>query len=346
MDEKFQRINFYSDGLKITGILFMPEGVESCPGIVLPQGTVGLKEHYRSPVICSMLADAGFAALTFDYRGFGESEGPKDQPRTQIVPLEQVEDIRNALTFLAAQPGVDANRLALFGFCWGGSHSVYVGAIDSRVKCVAEVGGIGDGTRWLRTVRQYWEWREFIKRIEADRIKRVMTGSSETVRFGEILIGSPMAKEGRRRIVEEIAPASPPYHTPDATLQTAERIMEYRPEEVVARLSPRPLLIMHGDADDLTPFEEAESLYKRGGDPKRLVVLPGAYHHDVYLDPLFWDVMKIAIDWFRQWLIPAEGKASGSQERLPLIRKGGEKGFRIRRIKTKVQNNLRRRGNL
>ncbi len=332
MDEKLQRVTFYSDGLKIAGILFMPDGAEACPGIVLPQGTVGLKEHYRSPVICSMLADAGFAALTFDYRGFGESEGLKDRPRNQIVPLEQVQDIRDAITFLAAQPGVDPNRLALFGFCWGGSHSVYVGAIDSRVKCVAEVGGIGDGTRWLRSVRQYWEWREFIKRIQADRIKRVMTGSSEMVRFGEILIGSPMAKEGRRRIVEEIAPASPPYHTPDATLQTAERIMEYRPEEVVARLSPRPLLIMHGDADDLTP--------------KRLVVLPGAYHHDVYLDPLFWDVMKIAIDWFRQWLIPAEGKASGSQERLPLIRKGGEKGFRIRRIKTKVQNNLRRRGNL
>jgi len=316
MDKTLQRVNFYSDGLRLAGLLAMPEGGQPCSGIVLPQGTVGLKEHYRSPVILSMLADAGFAALTFDYRGFGESEGPKDQARSQIVPLEQVQDIRNALTFLAAQPDVDANRLALFGFCWGGSHSVYVGAIDPRVKCVAEVGGIGDGARWLRSVRQYWEWTEFIKRIEADRIKRVMMGSSEVVRFGEILIGSPMAKEGRRRIVEEIAPAFPPYHTPDATLQTAERILEYRPEEVVAKLSPRPLLVMHGDADDLTPIEEAQSLYRTAGEPKKLVLFPGAYHHDVYLDPLFHDVMKIALDWFRQWLIPAEGKASGSQEHV------------------------------
>lgn len=310
MDKKLQHVSFYSDGLKLAGLLAMPDGGQSCPGIVLPQGTVGLKEHYRSPLILSMLADAGFAALTFDYRGFGESEGPKHQPRNQIVPLEQVQDIRDALTFLAAQPGVDAERLAFLGFCWGGSHSVYVGAIDSRVKCVAEVGGIGDGTRWLRSVRQYWEWREFIKRIEADRIKRVITGSSEMVRFGEILIGSPMAKEGRRRIVEEIAPPSPPYHTPDATLQTAERILEYRPEDVVTKLSPRPLLIMHGDADDLTPLEEAESLYKRAGDPKKLVVFQGAYHHDVYLDPLFYEVMGTALDWFGQWLCSANKSTS------------------------------------
>lgn len=320
MNKGLRPVTFYSDGLRIAGLLAMPDGDQPCPGIVLPQGTVGLKEHYRSPVVLSMLADAGFGALTFDYRGFGESEEPGNQPRNQIVPLEQVDDIRSALTFLGAQPGVDAKRLALFGFCWGGSHSVYVGAIDSRVKCVVEVGGIGDGTRWLRSVRQCWEWREFLRRIEDDRTKRVMTGSSEVVRFGEILIGSPMAKEGRRRIVEEIAPTSPPYHTPDATLQTAERILEYRPEEVVARLSPRPLLIMHGDADDLTPIEEAESLFRAAGDPKKLFVFSGTYHHDVYLDPLFHDVMEIAVDWFKQWLIPKEAQPRNFQVKEQIVR--------------------------
>lgn len=303
MGGELQHVSFYSDGLKIAGLLAMPEGVEPCPGIVLPQGTVGLKEHYRSPLICSMLADAGFAALTFDYRGFGESEGPKNR----IVPLEQVQDIRDALTLLSTQPRVDPKRLGLFGFCWGGSHCVYVGGIDARVQCVAEVGGIGDGTRWLRSIRQFWEWREFIRRIEADQIQRVLRGSSEIVRFGEILIGSPMAKEGRRRIVAEIAPVSPPYHTPDATLQTAQRILEYRPEEVIGRLSPRPVLIMHGEADDVTPVEEAEMLYKAAGDPKKLIVFPNAYHHDVYLDPLFHDVMKIALEWFRNCLMTEQG---------------------------------------
>lgn len=293
-----KQITFYSDGLKIAGIVAMPEGDGPWPGIVIPQGTVGLKEHYRSPEICRIFAQAGYAALTFDYRGFGESEGPSEE----IVPLAQVQDIRDALTYLAAQPHVDACRLGLLGFCWGGTHSVYVGAIDPRVRCVVTVGGVGDGTRWLRSLRQCWEWKEFLRRIDADRTRRVLTGCSEQVRFGEILIGSPQAKEGRRRIIEEIAPPSPPYHTPDATLQTAERILEYRPEQFVARLSPRPLLIMHGAEDDITPVEEAQALYAAAGEPKRLVILPGAYHHDVYLDPLFAEVMKAVLEWFGEWL--------------------------------------------
>jgi hypothetical protein len=296
-------ITFYSDGLRIAGIIAMPESDGPCPGVVMPQGTVGLKEHYRSPEICGMLAQAGYAALTFDYRGFGESEGPAEE----IVPPAQVQDVRNALTYLAAQPRVDASRLGLLGFCWGGTHAVYVGAIDPRVRCVVTVGGVGDGTRWLRSLRQCWEWKEFLRRIDTDRTKRVLTGSSERVRFGEILIGSPKAKEGRRRIIEEIAPASPPYHTPDATLQTAERILEYRPEQFVAQLSPRPLLIMHGAEDDITPVEEAQSLYAAAGEPKRLVIFPGAYHHDVYLDPLFRNVMNAALEWFGKWLEPGAG---------------------------------------
>ena len=293
---ELERITFYSDGLRIAGILAWPKGDAPCPGIVIPQGTVGLKEHYRSPVICRMLAAAGHAALTFDYRGFGESEGPKEQ----IIPLAQVQDIRNALTFLGAQTRVDPDRLGLLGFCWGGTHSVYVGALDPRVRYVATVGGVGDGTRWLRSLRSCWEWKEFLCRVEADRVKRVLTGASEPVRFGEILVGSPKAKEGRRRIIEEIAPPSPPYRTPDATLQTAEQILEYRPEQFVARLSPRPLLIVHGAADDITPVEEAEALHAAAGEPKKLVILPSAYHHDVYLDPLFPEVMKTILEWLKE----------------------------------------------
>ena len=44
---------------------------------------------------------------------------------------------------------------------------------------------------------------------------------------------------------------------------------------------------MHGAEDDITPVEEAQALYAAAGEPKRLVIFPGAYHHDVYLDPLF-----------------------------------------------------------
>lgn len=299
MSRTSENVTFFSDGLKIAALLYMPDLDDPCPGIVIPQGTVGLKEHYRTPQICEMLADAGFAALTFDYRGFGQSEGPP----ARIVPEAQIRDIRNAITYISAHQSVDPDRVGLLGFCWGGSHAIYAAAIDPRIRCVVEVGGVGNGFRWLRSLRRRWEWYEFLDRIDADRKRRVLEGSpSETVRFGEILIGSPKAKEGRKRIIAEIAPDDPPYVTPDATLQTAELIMEYKPEEIVSRISPHPLLIMHGAADDVTPVEEAEALFEAAREPKEFVVFAGAYHHEVYLDPLFWDVMEHALKWFRDWL--------------------------------------------
>ncbi len=300
MGPEARRVTFHSDGCRVSGLLFLPEAQSSCPGIVMPQGTIGLKEHYRYPELAGILAEHGYAVLIFDYRGFGESDGPKNR----IRPLEQVQDILSALTFLGAQTNVNERSLGLLGFCWGGSHSVYVGGIDPRVRCVAEVVGIGDGARWLRSLRRYWEWREFVRRIEADRVQRVTSGSSQVVEMGEVLLGSPMAKEGRRRIKEQIAPASPPYFNPSLTLECADQILAYRPQDVVGRISPRPLLIIHGANDDLAPLEEAEALYEDAGDPKELVVLPDAYHHDVYLDPLFAGVVGRVLNWFQRWLPP------------------------------------------
>lgn len=290
-------VSFFSDELKIAGLLALPDGEGPYPGVVMPQGTVGLKEHYRSPKICSIFADAGYAALTFDYRGFGESEGHKEQ----IVPLDQVQDIRNALTFLAAQPRVDAKKLILFGFCWGGTHCIYVGGTDSRVKCVATVGAVGDGYRWLRSLRRCWEWYDFISCVEKDRTQRVLTGNSKKVPFGDILVGSPNAKKGRDILIKE-SPISPPYHTPGANLHLAERIMEYKPEKVVEQIAPRPLLIMHCELDDLVPLEEAKELYRIANEPKELIVFPGAIHHEVYVDPLFDNVMNVTLKWFKKWI--------------------------------------------
>ncbi|HBY99218.1 MAG: alpha/beta fold hydrolase [Ardenticatenaceae bacterium] len=52
----------------------------------------------------------------------------------------------------------------------------------------------------------------------------------------------------------------------------------YVPVEQVARLSPRPLLILHGAADEVVPLEQAESLFTQAVDPRELVIHPEANH--------------------------------------------------------------------
>ena len=89
-------------------------------------------------------AEAGFVALIFDYRGFGESEGPK----WRLIPLEQADDIRNSLTWLETQSEVDTERLGLWGTSFGGAHVPYVMGMDSRVKAAVAQVGFDTGERF------------------------------------------------------------------------------------------------------------------------------------------------------------------------------------------------------
>ena len=113
-------VHFYSEGSRLEGDIFLPDDLrsgEQRPGIVLCHGFTGLRELVL-PDYAKVFAAAGYVALSFDYRGFGGSEGEK----WRLLPLEQVDDIRNAITFLQAQDEVDAERIGIWGTSFGGGH--------------------------------------------------------------------------------------------------------------------------------------------------------------------------------------------------------------------------------
>ena len=117
---KPRKVVFYSDGLKLAGLLYEPEGSLSgqrWPTVVCCHGYTGMKDIYLLPVP-ERLATHGYVALAFDHRGFGQSEGA----RARLIPWEQAEDIRNALTFAATLPSVDPGRLGLYGTSFGGAN--------------------------------------------------------------------------------------------------------------------------------------------------------------------------------------------------------------------------------
>ena len=98
----------------------------------MTHGLTAVKEMIL-PNFAEAFASAGFAVLAFDYRCFGESEG---EPRSQLFPLDQVEDARNAITWAADQAEVDPQRIALWGTSLGGAIAVYTATFDKRVKVV------------------------------------------------------------------------------------------------------------------------------------------------------------------------------------------------------------------
>lgn len=84
------------------------EGMEPRPIIILCHGFCGI-QPILVPAYAEEFTRAGFTTLTFDYRGFGDSDGE----RGRLVPAMQIEDIHSVIVWAKQQPGVDAARLGL-----------------------------------------------------------------------------------------------------------------------------------------------------------------------------------------------------------------------------------------
>jgi dienelactone hydrolase len=292
-----RKVSYYSDGLKIAGMLFEPEAAadNSCPGIVMCQGMVGIKEYFWFPHIARHFVNLGCVVLTWDYRGVGESEGEYGR----LYPLEMAADIGNALTYLQIHPKVDPGRLVLMGWSHGGAMVPYVAGVDERVKCTVSIVGWSDGRRSLRNMRSPADWLTFLDRIEKDKEARVLTGKSELLAPGEILGRDPSTNKDVERELSKIPGMENATGTP-YSLATAEKIIEFRPIDVVDRISPRPIFYIAAGRDTLTPAEDIVEMYRRTGEPKKLWVIPGIDHHNVYEEPYMSQVLEVSTTWLKE----------------------------------------------
>ncbi len=292
-----QPISFFSEGVRLAGDLFLPNGLargETRAGIVLCHGYTGVRNLYL-PDIAHVLTEAGYVVLTFDYKGWGNSDGPK----SRLSPYGRVIDSQAALTWLGAQDMVDADRLGVYGTSYGGATVVWVAAVDQRVKCVVSVVGIGHGRRWMRSVRRPDEFHDLLERSAADRVRRATIGASEFVDRSKILLPDRQSAE-----LAAAARRGNPGAVSEIPLEFIDDTLEFHPEWVVDKIAPRPVLFITTDNDRLVPQDESEALYRNAREPKRLVVLRGFGHYEVYTGEAFRQVMAPTLVWFHQYLPP------------------------------------------
>ena len=288
-------IEFYSEGLKLCGDVYVPDGLnagETRSAVLLCHGYTGVKDLYL-PDNARVLNEAGYVVMNFDYKGWGDSEGS----RSRLAPHSRVADVQAAMTFLGLQPEVNADSIGIYGTSYGGATVSWVGAIDPRAKCIVSVVGIGHGARWMSRVRRMDEWFDLLERSKADREQRALTGKSETVERAEILLPDRQSAE-----LAAAARRNNPAAVGTIPLEYVDDTIGFNPEWIVGQISPRPILFITSDDDRLVPQEESEQLYAHAGEPKKLVVLKGVGHYEVYVEPAFSQVMNETIAWYQKYL--------------------------------------------
>ncbi len=301
-----EQVRFFSHGSSLAGTLMLPDAASAdrlAPAVVHGPGWLGLRDAKLYKPYHSALVRAGFAILAFDYRGFGDSGGDA----TYLDPQAQVEDFRNAATYLETRAEIDAERLGAFGSGGtGGGNVVMAAGLDPRFKALVSQVPIADGRDWLRRMRSEQEWIEFLKRLNRDRHARALKGTGEMVppRDGIMV---PTAERRATMVKADVDDRVPSR----VALASADAIFEYRPIDVVDRIAPRAVMFICVENDETTPEDHAYALYQRAGAPKRLVVQTHTTHYAAYEQ--YGDIVaRLIVEWFDRYLRTGDAQVRGA----------------------------------
>ena len=235
VNAKILPTEFTSEGETIRGNFVVPTGKGPFPGICKFHGFPGSPDQVHG--VASRLAQAGFAVLTFDFRGFRKSDG--------IFSLAgEIKDAKAAVTHLLESDLTDDSWVGVYGASYGGAVAVCSVSNDPRVNAVCLRAPVYD-TLWFAKLPGIRPSIEFI--FETDPSQ--MSG-----------IENP---ENRQEILKRM-------------MQDAE---VHNPMNEVSKISPKPLLIIHGSDDVIIDLAGVKRLYELACEPKDLVVVEGADHN-------------------------------------------------------------------
>ncbi len=296
-------ISFASDDETLHGWLYLPAKIPAgkrLPGIVTANAMTGVKEINLLDY-ADRFAKAGLAAITFDYRYWGESSG---EPRHHIAPMEQRRDISNALTTLAAQPEVDPNRIGGWGISIGGGHMIFLATWEPRFKAIVATSTGIDSPREGKPVSPEEARNRYAQLQEASLVERTGRSGAHIATMQawcpEPMDGCALPVKEAYDFYEKARQSYAPGFENRLT-STSFANMQADDAAFAIHLARAPTLIIHPDMD-VIPVENVLFYFKRAPEPKQLVVLSGLHTTTYTGGKHLEEAANMAIDWFKRYL--------------------------------------------
>lgn len=275
--------------MNVAGNLFIPNNLDrnkTHPAIIVGHPMGAVKEQ-SSNLYAAKLAEQGFVTLSLDLSFWGESDG---EPRNAVLPDVYAEDFSAAVDFLGTRGFVDRSRIGILGICGSGSFVISAAKIDPRMKAIATVSmyDMGAANRNALNHSQSVEQRKKIIAEAAEQRYAEFTGGEVSYTGGTVHALAPDTHPIQREFFDfyrtprgEFTPAgSSPKVTTHPTLTSNVKFMNFYPFNDMETISPRPMLFITGDNAHSKEF--SEEAYRLAGQPKELVIVPGAGHVDLY----------------------------------------------------------------
>ena len=271
-----KRVTFESQSQTLVGNLYLPDHYQEgdkLPAVVVTGAWTTVKEQMPT-TYATELADKGFAALVFDFRGWGESG---DTIKYLEDPTRKTEDIHAAANYLVTRPEVDANKVAGLGICASAGYMSDAAASNPNIKSLALVAP------WLHDAE----------------IVNAVYGGEDSV-------------NGLLSIAQDAKQADTPIHLEAASLTNENSVMYQVPYYTetdrglipeydnkfnvaswdgwltydalkTAAIQEKPALLVHSDAAAIP--QGAKEYAKRAGDHVELIMLDNVTQFDFYDRP-------------------------------------------------------------
>lgn len=297
-----RRIEFTSQGERMDALFYVPDGPGPHPCVVMAGGWCYVKELVQ-PKFAEVFAEGGIAALIFDYRYMGGSGG---EPRQHIDPWQQIEDYRNAITFVEELDEVDESRIGAWGISYSGGHVLILGAIDSRVRAICGVVPVADGYENMRLAHGTLGLRRLKTELLDARRRLYATGQLTYLPHQpdtpDELASWPFPAS--RITFKHLKATQAPAYEGRSTAASTEMLMSYSVFPFVKRLIATPTLIVVAEGDDHTHWDLIAAAYEAiPGSRKRFEIVPRSTHLTFYEDDATArSVAAIAHDWFAMYL--------------------------------------------
>jgi hypothetical protein len=284
-----RQVTIVSEGSRLGAEVFCA-GEGARPAIVMCHGWGGVAASLRADAIA--FAKAGYLVVTFDYRGWGASEGrlvptkplARGKPgepftaevreiREVVDPLDQTTDLQNVIHWVHGEKPCDG-RIGLWGTSYSGGHVVHAAARDARVTAtVSQVPGMDS--------------------------RFVMAGAER----------KQTLDDGMKRARGELGyppPGTQTWGLPGSPIR--ERLMNYAPVEDADKAPQCAMLFIVAEKEELIDNRaHGIKAHARAKGPKKLVTIPKIGHFDIYTEARA-EAQKLAIEWFDEHLKGAPKK--------------------------------------
>lgn len=273
-------------GTELAADLYEPKDNHGKAPALAVAGPFGAVKEQVSGRYAQAMAERGFITLAFDPSFNGESGGT---PRNTASPDINTEDFSAAVDYLTSLPEADADRIGIIGICGWGGMALNAAAIDTRVKATVTV-------TMYNMSEQMHNGYQFapVSAAELHKTKAALNAQrTADARNGKPEYAGGFPKERPTEAPQFLLDYWDFYMSPDrgyidrapacstGWTKTTPLSFVNTPLDTFLGEIETPVLLVHGEKAHSRYFSE-EAFVRLKGEDKRLMIIPGANHTDLY----------------------------------------------------------------